>query len=83
LVFLVETLAELSTTRDLTVAVGDPVEVLADRAIAVTYAPVPGFRSRRARMNVVGLHPWPWLVAPHDRSISSFSAWKRGGVLPP
>ena len=83
LVFLVETLAELSTTRDVTAAVGDPVEVLDDHAIAVTYAPVPGFRSRRARMNIVSLHPWPWLVAPHARSVSSFSAWARGVALPP
>ena len=82
LIFLTETLAELSTTCDLTVAVGDPVEVLANQKIAVTYAPVPGFRSRSARMNVVGLHPWPWLVVPGARSISSFSAWKRGSVLP-
>ena len=82
LIFLTETLAELSTTCDLTVAVGDPVEVLADYNIAVTYAPVPGFQSRHARVNVVGLYPWPWLVVPDARSISSFSAWKRGSVLP-
>ena len=81
LVFLTETLAELATTRDLTIAVGDPIAVLADYAVAVTYAPVPGFRSRRTRMNVVGLHPWPWLVVPHARSIASFSAWKRESVL--
>jgi len=83
LVFLAETLGELSTTCDLTVAVGDPVEVLAGHAVAVTYAPVPGFRSRSAQMTVVETHPWPWLIAPHARSVSSFSAWKRGSALPP
>jgi deoxyribodipyrimidine photo-lyase len=76
LIFLVETLAELSTVRDLTIALGDPVELLGGEQVAVTFAPVPGFRSRQARMNIAVTHPWPWLVAPHSGTIASFSAWR-------
>ena len=81
LIFLVETLAELSMTRELTIALGDPVEVLGAEPLAVTFAPVPGFRSRHAQMNVAVTHPWPWLVAPHSGSIASFSAWRHGAGL--
>jgi deoxyribodipyrimidine photo-lyase len=82
LVFLVETLAELGTTRDLTVAVGDPVAVLAGRRLAVTHAPVPGFRTRARRLDVVETHPWPWLVRPPSGSMASFSAWRHQIRLP-
>jgi deoxyribodipyrimidine photo-lyase len=36
---------------------------------------VPGWRSRSARVDVVALHPWPWLRRPHPGSIASYSAW--------
>jgi deoxyribodipyrimidine photo-lyase len=78
LIFLVETLAELATSRELTIAIGDPVKLLGPEQVAVTFAPVPGFRSRQARMNIAVTHPWPWLVAPHSGSIASFSAWQHG-----
>ena len=77
LVFLVECLADLAQRRDLTVHLGDPVEVLADRALATTYAPVPGWRQRAARLDVVATHPWPWLIRPHGGSVASFSAWRK------
>lgn len=78
LIFLVETLAELATTRELTIALGDPVGVLGAEPVAVTFAPVPGFRSRQPQMNIAAVHPWPWLVAPHSGSIASFSSWQNG-----
>jgi deoxyribodipyrimidine photo-lyase len=78
LIFLTECLADLATRREVRIFVGDPLQVLAGRAIATTFAPVPGFRSRLPRLNVVSLHPWPWLVEPHAGSITSFSAWSKG-----
>ena len=82
LVFLVECLADLAERRDVTVHLGDPVEVLADRPLATTYAPVPGWTRRAEHLDVVATHPWPWLVRPHGGSVASFSAWRkaaRGG----
>jgi len=77
LVFLVETLADLADRREVRVAVGDPVEELADLPLAATFAPVPGFRRRAAALEIVAQHPWPWLVAPHGGSVASFSAWRK------
>ncbi len=73
LVFLAEALAEL----DCEVRLGDPVTELAGRRLAVTFAPVPGFRRRSAELDVVALHPWPWLRRPGQGSLRSFSAWVR------
>ena len=81
LVFLAERLAELTTGRGggaVEVHLGDPADVLADRALATTFAPVPKGRRLRAALNVVELHPWPWLVRPTAGPITSFSAWRRG-----
>lgn len=80
LVFLTETLAELASTHDLSIALGNPVDHLAGRRVAVTFAPVPGFRTRSAQINVTETQPWPWLKEPHDGSIASFSDWKRRTV---
>ena len=77
LVFLAQTLADLSTRREVRVWRGDPVEVLAGTRLATTFAPVPGFRSRSARLDVVALHPWPWLRRPRQASVTSYSAWVR------
>jgi deoxyribodipyrimidine photo-lyase len=77
LVFLTERLAELAETRSLDVHLGDPAEILADRALATTFTPVPKARRLRTRLDVVELHPWPWLRRPHGGSIGSFSAWRR------
>lgn len=82
LVFLAECLADLAGRRDVEVHVGDPVEVLAGRPLATTFAPVPGFRRRSAQLDVAALHPWPWLVAPHDGNIQSFTAWRREAPTP-
>jgi deoxyribodipyrimidine photo-lyase len=77
LVFLTERLAELATTRAVEVHLGDPFEVFAGRALATTSAPVPKARRLYRRLDVVELHPWPWLVAPTTGPISSFSAWRK------
>lgn len=75
LVFLAETLADLGARRDLSVYLGDPVEILQGRSLAATFAPVPGWRQRATRLRLAAIHPWPWLVAPHDGPATSFSAW--------
>ena len=77
LVFLVETLADLAQRRQVHVVIGDPVEELAGVPLAVTVAPVPGFRRRASALDVVARHPWPWLVQPHGGSVASFSAWRK------
>ena len=79
LVFLAESLAELSTRRPVQLWLGDPVEVLQGMPLATTFAPVPGWRSRAGRLEVVALHPWPWLERPRAGSIASYTAWVKGG----
>jgi len=61
LVFLVEHLSDLAARRPVEVWLGSPVTVLADRAVAVTFTPVPGWHRRQARISPVVVHPWPWL----------------------
>lgn len=73
LVFLVETLAELGAQ----VHLGDPVQELAGRPLATTWTFAPGWKRRSARLDVVALHPWPWLRRPGSGSLRSFSAWVR------
>ncbi|MDJ0769631.1 MAG: FAD-binding domain-containing protein [Ilumatobacter sp.] len=77
LVFLVETLAERALTRGVELWLGDPVAVLGGRRVAVTFAPVPGFRRRAGAISPAEVHPWPWLATPTGGPISSFSAWRR------
>lgn len=77
LVFLTETLADVATRRVVEVWRGDPVSVLTGRSVAVTFAPVPGFRRITSRVAPVEVHPYPWLVTPHAGRIGSFSAWRR------
>ena len=82
LAFLAESLADLGTRRTVEVWRGDPVQVLAGRSVAATFAPVPGWRSRAREIDIVALHPWRWLVEPHAGPVTSFTAWSRssGGV---
>lgn len=77
LVFLAECLADLATRREVEVWRGRPVNVLAGRGPAVTFAPVPGFRTIAPRVEPAVIHPWPWLRRPDGRSVASFSAWNR------
>jgi deoxyribodipyrimidine photo-lyase len=81
LVFLAETLGDLATRRDLELWRGDVVATLgphgpASGPLAATFAPVPGWRRRAARLSVVERHPWQWLRRPAGGSIASFSAWR-------
>ena len=78
LFFLAQSLAELSTRREVHLWRGDPVEVLTGRRLAATFAPVPGWRSRAARLDVVALHPWPWLERPGTGPLTSYTAWVKG-----
>jgi deoxyribodipyrimidine photo-lyase len=73
LVFLAETLAELGAE----VRLGDPVTELAGMPLATTWTYVPGWKTRSAELDVVALHPWPWLRRPGTGSLRSFSAWAR------
>ncbi|MEQ8842229.1 MAG: FAD-binding domain-containing protein [Acidimicrobiales bacterium] len=77
LVFLTETLAELAEMRAVELHLGHPAVELAGRALAVTHAPVPGFRTRAAALQPVETHPWPWLRTPGPGSVRSFSAWRK------
>lgn len=76
-VFLAQSLADLSTRREVQLWRGDPVAVLQGRPLATTFAPVPGWRSRAARLEIVSLHPWPWLQRPGTGSVASYTAWSR------
>ncbi len=73
LVFLAETLAELGAE----VRLGDPAVELAGRPLSATWTPVPGWKRRAAALDLVALHPWPWLRRPGSGSLQSFSAWVR------
>lgn len=76
LVFLAETLGDLATRREVRVALSRPATVLAGTRLAATFTPVPGWRRRRAVLDVVETHPWPWLRRPVGGSARSFSAWR-------
>jgi deoxyribodipyrimidine photo-lyase len=82
LVFLTETLAEIGAERHLEVHLARPVDVLNDVAVAVTFAPVPGFARRSAQIKPAVTHPWPWLTSPTAGSVASFSAWKKSVKTP-
>ena len=73
LVFLAETLAELGAQ----VRLGDPVEELRGRPVATTWTFAPGWKRRAAALDVVALHPWPWLRRPGPGTLRSYSAWAR------
>ena len=71
--FYLEVLADLSQRRELQVYLGDPTEFSKERALAVTYAPVPSFAKYS---DLAEIHPYPWLRQPHAKSVRSFSAWR-------
>ncbi len=73
LVFLAESLAELGAE----VRLGDPVTELRGRPLATTWTYVPGWKRRAAVLDLVALHPWPWLRRPGSGSLRSYSAWAR------
>lgn len=78
LVFLAETLAGVRAERELVVRRGDVAAELAGHGpVAVTYAPVPGWRTRAVRVRPAVVHPWPWLRRPHGGPVASYSSWVR------
>lgn len=77
LIFLAETLGELARLRPLEVRRGVVARELADRSLAATWAPVPGWTRIAGMLHPVEVHPWPWLVRPGVASVRSFSAWRR------
>ncbi|WP_139981720.1 FAD-binding domain-containing protein [Nocardioides litoris] len=77
LVFLAECLGDLAAERDVEVRRGAVATELAGRPLASTYAPVPGWGRHREQLDVVEVHPWPWLVRPRTASVRSFSAWRK------
>lgn len=77
LVFLAEALGEIASTRELEVRRGRVADELVGRAVATTWAPVPGFTRLSNVVKPVEVHPWPWLVRPSVASVRSFSAWRR------
>ncbi len=81
LVFLVEHVSDLATRRPVEVWLGSPPAVLADRAVAVTFTPVPGWHRRQARISPVMIHPWPWLGAHLAGSGTARQAANAIGVM--
>jgi deoxyribodipyrimidine photo-lyase len=77
LVFLAETLGELAAERDVEVRRGDVDVELGGVPLATTYAPVPGWGRHAAHLDVVEVHPWPWLATPRPAPVRSFSAWRK------
>ncbi len=77
LIFLVERLAELAEARTLTILLGNPIEILSGMKLAVTYAPVPGWRARANEITPTAVYPWPWLRVPGNESVASYSAWNK------
>lgn len=78
LIFLAETLADLATRRPVEIHRGRVADELAGRRLAVTFAPVPGFRRRAAELEPAVVHPWPWLFRPRAGRMQSFTAWRKG-----
>jgi len=78
LIFLAETLGDLATRRPVEVWRGDVITALNDgpTSVAATFTPVPGWRRRADEVDIVELHPWPWLRRPDGKKLSSFSAWR-------
>lgn len=77
LVFIAESLADLADLRPLHVMCGDPAVALGGTPVASTFAPVPGYQRRSAQLEVVAMHPHPWLVRPDGGDVRSHSAWVR------
>ena len=70
-------LLRIGLPHDLELRLGDPVDELVGRSLAVTHAPVPGFADRASVIRPVEVHPWPWLRQPRPGSVRSFSAWRK------
>ncbi len=78
LVFLAECLADLASRRDVDVRLGRVPDELAGNPLAATFAPVPGFARHADSVQLVEVHPWPWLERPTGQRLTSYSAWRKG-----
>ncbi|WP_116706929.1 FAD-binding domain-containing protein [Actinomycetospora cinnamomea] len=78
LVFLAETLADLAARRPVEIHRGRVADELGGRRLAVTFAPVPGFRRRAAALEPAVVHPWRWLFRPRSGRMQSYTAWRNG-----
>jgi deoxyribodipyrimidine photo-lyase len=78
--FYLQTLQDLAQRRDVHVFLGERDAEMASQKFAVTWAPVPSFKP--LANSAVEIHPWPWLVQPHSKSVKSFSAWRNHAELP-
>lgn len=76
-VFLAETLGELVALRPLEIRRGVVEDELADRSLAATWTPVPGWSRISRLLHPTEVHPWPWLVRPGVTSVRSLGAWRR------
>ncbi len=81
LVFLAETLAELAVNRPLEVRLGKVTDELVAVPLATTWGYVPGWKRRAEQLDLVVLHPWPWLRRPGAESVQSYSAWARSARI--
>jgi deoxyribodipyrimidine photo-lyase len=77
LVFLAETLADLARRRPVEIRLGRPADELGGTRLAVTHAPVPGYRRLATTLDIVDEHPFPWLARPDGGDVSSYSVWIR------
>ena len=71
-------LADLATRRPVELHRGRVTDELAGRRLAVTFAPVPGFRRRCEALAPAVVHPWRWLFRPRAGRMQSYSAWRKG-----
>ena len=76
-VFITETLAELAEERTVRILLGDPVHDLQGVALAATFAPVPGYQQRAAKLDIVATYPYSWLARPDGGDVRSHSTWIR------
>ena len=79
--FLLQTLKELNEKKELFVYIGDPIEILKDKKIAVTFAPVPKYKYLSQNIKPLVEFPAVRLVKPIDFYPSSYSSWKKQAKL--
>lgn len=72
--FYLQTFQDLSERRDLRVYLGDPYLFAQNNKVAVTFAPVPSFNKFK---NLAEIHPYPWLRRPSEKSVKSYTAWRK------
>ena len=67
--------------KELFVYLGDPIEILKDKKIAVTFAPVPKYKYLSQSIKPVVEFPAIRLVKPIDFYPLSYSSWKKQARL--